>query len=94
MSNVLRPCTAMTRDQAELYSRLPDTLTYVAQRWNEELLAPHGYARSDQSRVQQLIRELVAAGRLTRQTVHGKSGYHARRSDVPRPRRVTICKVL
>ena len=94
MSSSPRQCTAMTRDQAEFYDRLPDMFTYVAQAWNEELLAPHGYARGDQSHVQQLIRELVAVGRLTRQTVHGKSGYHARRSDVPRPRRVTISKVL
>lgn len=89
--------TVTAEEQAfadELYDRLPDSLTYIAQNWNEELLKPHGFKRSDQSRVSDAIKLLVAQGRVIRGTVYPMSGYAARRRDMcERPRKVVITKV-
>ena len=78
----------------ELYGRLPSSFTYVAENWEDELLKPHGYRRSDQSRVAEALHLLVKQGRITRDTVYPASGYGARRRSMcEKPRRVTVTKV-
>ncbi len=90
-------------DNAErLYDRLFEhvgrggTLTYVAEKWLEQLLHPLGYHRKDQSEVACALKALAAAGLVRKESsVKSPRGYHAsrRRSDYIKPR-VVVIKVL
>ena len=81
------------RFAAELLTKLPDRVTYVASRWLEELLEPLGYSLCDQSRVFHALAYLRQSGWITKETVYAKTGYQARRrSNAPKPREITITK--